>query len=390
MLKHFLLLAPVFVTFFWSIALNTKSGDQNRARLFLGKFMLVASLIYISHLLFFAPYPDLYSIIDPFYQYASLLVFPLYNIYVRLLTVDTKVTFRHHTRYIFIPTMLFLLYLAGVLYTPVDEYKLWIFNPDVTTASAGIAFLKIINFLIHITFLVQVIVTVTRGHLLIKKHGDKAKQFYSDINDSSTFKVRLLNFSMIVTGVASLVLGALGRDFFSNELTGIGIASVTFSSMLYIIGWLGYNQKELNPEMNLALEPESSQSPTPELSNSAQRVVLEKILNLFETKKLYLHDKVTIQDVAQIVGTNRTYVSSVINQHFNQNFCCFVNTYRITELGNVFKAHPEYEDLKLAQSCGFGSVDSLKRAVKANFGISLNEWKKQKQTEVPLKAKKQC
>jgi len=390
MLKHILLLTPVYVTIFWSIALNTKKGDQNNAQLFLGKFMLVACLIYSSHFLFFAPYPTLYFFIDPFYQYASLLSFPLYNIYIRLLTVDTKFSFKNHTRYIFIPTVLFLLYLLGILFTPANEYKLWVFDRGLESCSTGIHFLNVIDFLIHITFLIQVIITVVRGHLLVKKYGVKAMQFYSDINDSSTQKVKTLNFTMIVTGVAALILGALGRNFFVNELIGLGIASIVFSSMLYIVGWLGYSQKELNPTMNMIPEPESVNPQSIELSNSAQTELLQKIVKLFEDKKLYLHDKVNIQDVAQIIGTNRTYVSMIINQNFNQNFCCFVNTYRIAELEEVMQKYPEYDNQKLAQSCGFGSTDSLKRAVKAKYNLSLSEWKRQKQLGITVISQKQC
>ncbi|MFZ4725412.1 MAG: hypothetical protein ACOYMD_08165, partial [Paludibacter sp.] len=67
----------------------------------------------------------------------------------------------------------------------------------------------------------------------------------------------------------------------------------------------------------------------------------------------------------------------IINQQYNQNFCSFVNSYRIAELEKVLCKNPEYTNESLAEFCGFGSVNSLKRSVFAKTGLSMPEWKKQ-------------
>ena len=82
-------------------------------------------------------------------------------------------------------------------------------------------------------------------------------------------------------------------------------------------------------------------------------------------------------DIVQAVGTNRTYISSIINQNYNQNFCSFVNSYRIKELENVIYQNPDFTNEVLAESCGFGSLNSLKRAIFTKSGMTLPEWKKQ-------------
>lgn len=97
----------------------------------------------------------------------------------------------------------------------------------------------------------------------------------------------------------------------------------------------------------------------------------------FEEEKIYLNSQLNIMDLVQAVGTNRTYISSIINQHYNQNFCSFVNSYRINELESVLMNNPDYTNEILADSCGFGSLNSLKRAIFAKTGMSLSDWKKQ-------------
>lgn len=376
MLKHILLLTPVYVTIFWSINLHTSYNKNISPRLFLGKFMLFATVIYISHLIYFLPSPDFYIYIDPFYQYASLMVFPLYHIYFRLLTIDDTFSIKKHYPYLIIPTLLFILYTAGAIITPIDVFKNWVYNRFTTSETQTISYLKIVYIGIKVTFLIQVILIVISNSILLKKFGDKALQYYSDISDSSTIKVRLLNLSMIITGISSIILGALGRNFFENEIISIGIASVIFSSMLFIIGWLGDKQKTLNPT-TISINKETKTVDNEEQSALSQQRILENILTLFSEQKVYLDSSLTIQEIAQSVGTNRTYVSTLINQNFNQNFCSFVNDYRVDAVKNMINNHPEYSNQILAENCGFGSVDSLKRAVKSNTNMTLADWKNQ-------------
>ena len=374
MIKTILLLTPVYVTLFWAITLNTNKDKHGTPRLFLGKFMLIAFLVYLSHFLYFSPFPNLYYFLDPIYQYASLLVFPIYYIYFRLLTIDEKFNLKVHYRYLIVSTLMFLSYLVGVLLTPTSIYKEWLYDRNLYTYIPTIAYLNVVYILIKIVFLIQVILTVVGNYFLIQKNGDKAQQFYSDLEDSSTQKVKILNISMILTGVASLVLAALGKYYFQNEITGIAFASIIFSTLLFLIGWLGDLQKSLNP--TFSINSELIDTNIEKLTLSAESKILEKVLILLNDQKVYLDSKLNIQEIAQMAGTNRTYVSNILNKHFSQNFCSIVNNFRLKELENLICTHPEFTNQILAELSGFGSVDSLKRAVVTKTGLLFPDWKK--------------
>jgi AraC-like DNA-binding protein len=81
-------------------------------------------------------------------------------------------------------------------------------------------------------------------------------------------------------------------------------------------------------------------------------------------------------DVVQTVGTNRTYISAIINQQYNQNFCTFVNSYRIEELERIIHENHDIPNGILAEKSGFGSLNSMKRAIFLKTGLSVNEWRK--------------
>ena len=376
MIRTIILLLPIYTTLFWSIALVGNEKEHSTPRRFLGKFMLFPLLIFSSHFIYFTPYPEIYPYFDAVLQYASLLVFPIYYIYFRLLTVDEKFSLKAHARFLAIPTLIAVIYGIGILLTPKIEFRTWLFNQDAYPNSYHIRFLRIMRLIIRITYLIQVVVSVLANYLLIRKYGAKAEQFYSDIQDGKYNHALLLNRSIIVMGLAAFVFTLLGRQYVLTQDALIYAGWTVFSAMLFIIGYMGIKQKAINPTFDLEVDNEIQNNHVKQLSGT-QRNILARLIMEFEQKKIYLNSQLNILDVVQAIGTNRTYISTIINQQYNQNFCAFVNSYRLDELERIIHKNHNVSNEILAESCGFGSVNSLKRAVFAKTGMSISEWKKQ-------------
>ncbi|MDD4922674.1 MAG: hypothetical protein PHS30_09400 [Bacteroidales bacterium] len=335
--------------------------------------MIVVFVVFLSQFLYFSPYPEIYSKIDPFLQYAILLVYPLYYIYFRLLTVDPGFSFKKHGWVFLAPTLLFILYVFCVARIPSDVYIDWLYYRVTPSDVLGIKYLNIIDTIIQIVFILQVLFTLAENSRLIHKYRKKAEQYYSNIGDSGIKMILMLNVTLLITAINSLVLKLLERYFVPENIIALTITSATFSAMLFIIGWLGLQQKSMNPTFESEIK--DMEINYDNLSAGNRQLILEKIICLFKCDKLYLNNRLTINDVAQSVGTNRTYISSIINQKFNQNFCSFVNNYRIEELEKVLKKHPEFTNQVLAETSGFGSIASLKRAIYSKTRLSISEWK---------------
>ncbi|MEI7502118.1 MAG: AraC family transcriptional regulator [Paludibacter sp.] len=376
MIRIILLLSPIFVTLFWALTLSGNKKTYSTPRRFLGRFMLFPLMIYISHFFYFAPLPNIYPYFDVLLQYASLLVFPIYYIYFRLLTVDKDFSMRSHFRYLTLPTILFVIYGIAVLFTPSVEHRAWLFDEKAFTSSPYIQFLGILRILIRITYLAQVVLSVIGNHFLIIKYGAKAEEFYSDIQDGKYNNAKMLNYSIIFMSIAAFTFTAFGRTFLMSQNLMIYIGWIIFSAMLYIIGYMGVTQKAINPTFDLVVDPKTL-TLEDETLNVSQKKLLKKILELFEVKKIYLNSQLNILEIVNLVGANRTYISAIINLEYNQNFCTFVNSYRIAELKRQIIQNPEYSNEILAEFCGFGSVNSLKRTISSKTGMSINEWRTQ-------------
>ncbi|MFZ4582332.1 MAG: helix-turn-helix domain-containing protein [Paludibacter sp.] len=382
MIKNILLLLPVFVSVFWAITLSGNSEQSSKPRLFLSKFMIFPAFIFFGHFLFFEPYIHIFPYFDILFQFASLLAFPLYYIYFRLLTVDEQFSIKRHFRYLVIPLVVGIVNAILVFITPFAEYKTWLFDRNFEGSSLALQWLSIVRFIIYITYLTGVILSVVGSSLLLKKYGDRAEHFYSDVHDGKYNNSKRLNISFIMLGITAFVITAIGKYNLSLVQPLIYVGWPLFTFELYIMGYMGLRQKAINPTYDVNIEiPEIKEA----IISGTQKKLFERIMVLFNEDKIYLNSQLTILDVANTLGTNRTYISYVINQHFNQNFAFFVNNLRIEQLKREYILHPEYSNEILAEICGFGSLSSMKRVVSIHLEMSISELKKKIHSEATRK-----
>jgi len=376
MFRTILLLSPIYITLFWSIALTVNNKKHNIPQALLSKFMLFPAISFTALFLYLAPFPEVYPYFDFALQYSISLFFPVYYIFFRLLTIDDEFSMKVHFRFLIFPLLLGTVYCAGIFFTPWEEYKTWLFNENAFSDSPFIQFLSIMRDIIRVHFLIQLFIAVIGNQLLIKKYGVKAEQFYSDMEEENYRNAKMLNYCIFVAIIVSFVAFVLwNQSIFSKEAMLNIVLSIS-SVMLFLIGYMGLKQDPINPTFEMVNNDEALIQ-LEVIPIDSRKKILHKMLVQFEEEKIYLNSQLNIMDIVQAVGTNRTYISSIINQHYNQNFCSFVNSYRIDELERVLLKNPEYTNEILADCCGFGSLNSLKRAIFSKTGLTLPEWKKQ-------------
>lgn len=369
-----LLISPIYIALLWSVTLVGNTKKYSNPRIYLGWFMLIPFVIFLSHSLYFAALTNIYPYFDIVLQCASLLVFPAYYIYFRLLTVDDKFSVKAHYRYFLIPIILTVVYAIAILFTPKIEFRTWLFNERAYPDSPNIQLLGILRFIIKLTYLIQIGLTLLGNSILIKKYGSKAEQYYSNEKDGKYNNAKMLNYSIIIMSLGAFVLTILGRQLLVSKELIICLGWSIFSLVLFIIGYMGITQKPINPTFDLVVD--NLYSEPIDMTNISQKKILQKLLTEFEHNKIFLNSHLNILDVVKTIGSNRTYISTIINQRYNQNFCTFVNAYRMAELKRIFLENVDYTNEALAKYSGFGSVNSMKRAILSQSGLSLSDWKK--------------
>lgn len=103
--------------------------------------------------------------------------------------------------------------------------------------------------------------------------------------------------------------------------------------------------------------------------------MLQKVMN---EDKLYLNAKLTISDVANAIGTNRTYLSNYFNNTLHTTFYDYINNYRIENISKplLVSNHPLLSIEEVAEKSGFNSVSTFRRAFIKNTGMTPIHYRK--------------
>lgn len=86
----------------------------------------------------------------------------------------------------------------------------------------------------------------------------------------------------------------------------------------------------------------------------------ERVERAFTDQKVFLDKKLTIIKLAEIVGTNRTYLSNLINNELNSSFSDYVNHFRVEYAKKLLVENDAPLDV-IAEMAGFNSVSSFRR-----------------------------
>lgn len=89
----------------------------------------------------------------------------------------------------------------------------------------------------------------------------------------------------------------------------------------------------------------------------------------------FLQPGLTLNDIANKIGTNRTYVSRFINVTYQCTFFEFIANLRVKKIKKMLTENPERELEYLSNTCGFSSSSHMSSTFKKITGETLNEFR---------------
>ena len=102
--------------------------------------------------------------------------------------------------------------------------------------------------------------------------------------------------------------------------------------------------------------------------------LLEKFKAHMEDQKPYLDPKVTIEDVAGTLGTNKTNLSKMINDKFGMNFRQILNSYRVKEAITIISRNNDINMDDLRARSGFNSTTTFTSSFARFTGCTPGEY----------------
>lgn len=122
------------------------------------------------------------------------------------------------------------------------------------------------------------------------------------------------------------------------------------------------------------LAPAAADGETEESDNERILLLSEQLEKLFTVDKVYLEPRLRLVDLAQKLGTNRTYLSNFFNKERQTTFYEFVNGYRISHSENLLTTTDYTLDV-VAELSGFNSLSTFRRAFSVKNNCSPQEYR---------------
>lgn len=97
-----------------------------------------------------------------------------------------------------------------------------------------------------------------------------------------------------------------------------------------------------------------------------QKVMLEE--------RLYLKPGLSLGDVAERLGSNKTYISKMVNNTYNLGFPELLNILRIDYAEHYIMLHKNAKQDEIAEACGFFSASSFNNTFKKITGMTPKVW----------------
>lgn len=366
MLLDLSIYTPTYVSFTWALILLV-SSRTNKARFFLGLFMLVVAMIFLSHVIYFQHLKHIYLYFDLVFIFGSLSIFPIYYWYIKLLTFRSEIDYKDLKH--LIPAVIMLTaVIITYLYMSKEMRELYVNNylygnGNWYEAPLLIKIQLILCYTLQIVYFIQIIFTFIRVRGFIANYNENIANFYSNLEDKTLHWPQIILYSFVVTSVFTIFTNFMGRSYFDKCPLMLLFTCITYSIFLFVLGYLGYMQN------HTIITYEHDKTELPEkivTENPNNKKVKNQLLKLFDEEQIYKNPELKITDIATLLNTNRSYISAFINEEYGCSFSNFVSKYRVKE-AKIALLKDENRNLSLehiSTLVGFGSLHSFIRVFK--------------------------
>ena len=100
---------------------------------------------------------------------------------------------------------------------------------------------------------------------------------------------------------------------------------------------------------------------------------VRRLESVCQKKKIYLRSDISLQKLAKMLGTNRTYLSIIFHEVYNTTYYGFINSKRVVVAAQLLREkNVTVRDAMIA--CGFSSYNSFRDAFREVYGCRPGEY----------------
>ena len=238
-----------------------------------------------------------------------------------------------------------------------DECRQFVDTYLYKNSIVGLSGLAMVQAVVHqlakCLFAIGLLVVLFVGIRRIRRYNSLIDSIYADNDDKRLYGITTILTLMVLTGVLSFAVNAVGRFVLLSSEIHFAVLACFFSGLLYMLCYRGFVQQFSFADIAQE-ECEETIEETPEEGCS-------QLLQKIDDERLYLQPGLTLAELAQQLGTNRTMLSKLVNEETGMPFAEFINRKRIAYVRWLEKENPEARKEDLAEQAGYTSMRSFYR-----------------------------
>tara|TARA_R110002049_G_scaffold158121_2_gene323056 strand:- start:4176 stop:5627 length:1452 start_codon:yes stop_codon:yes gene_type:complete len=351
------------IGFFISVALNLRRKGDTIANLLISLFVLLHSLFIIILCLYLSNYICNFFNIIGFILSSSFLYGPLLYFYFKRTT--EQYIFKATDLLHLLPTVFLLGYVFQNYLYP-SEGKIHFFYTKDTVFDLGLISIIVLKAISLVIYGVLVYIIYCKNKSKLTKHHSKVLKWQK-------------NMMMLNLLYALVYLPYVICIFLNMPYIFIYTQSFLLSIIILYVGTVAYVQPEIFNDNFIFNKLKYGKSG---LTDRFSVELKKELLKLFYEEKIYKKSDLTLEKLAERLGTTRHNVSQVINQHFDMNFFSLINKFRIIEATEILKNNfnNNLRIIDVAYDVGFNNKVTFNKAFKAEIKMTPSQFISKKDT----------
>lgn len=349
----------IFQGILLSIAILFKSKEKNAANKLLSLFVFLISLSLIGRLSYYFSVSEADFLPGGLVDIIIFCYGPLSFYYLKSL-LEGKYLLKSRDFLHFIPLMIYLAYFL---------YRLLL--PNQFEKSVFFTYLNRVYFFLEMLAILQNAVYTFIGYRMVLAYENRLEKELSFLPQLKYVKIFISFISVIILlwfyGFVSKYIESLQfTTVFTYNFVWLLISFLTF-----LFAYFSYFDSEI-----LSIPEKQTKYEQGYFAPDYYLQLKEELEKVMINEMPYLNPKLTISELARIMGKNQRDLSRVINELYKQNFYEFVNTFRIQKFKELV-LKPEnrtFTILSLAYESGFNSKATFNSAFKKITQLTPSEY----------------
>ena len=343
----FPLIMTVMFIFLIAITPQWRSDKQKKAIL----IFLIAWLPWLLALVvwevFVADPP--YPVFDFFFSLSGLITFPFIYNYIVVVTSQRGLTFNKWIAWFSLP---FLLLISWIIIVLIQGELPFVYSVSdfIAQLHSAESWIRVAGFLGYCVYAILIVILGIKRYLMYKENI---------ANDFSYTHSISLNWIIYMLGLFFIFAALSGISFFAGDVFVHATVNIINTVLILMLVCCGLRHQNPYSEYFLPLSDISTEDTQIDEENVEVSSMIKRFTNLFEQEKVWLHCELSAEDVVRMLGTNRTYFSRFVKEHYAANFRTLVNSYRIKEAVMLLENNPNLPVSEIAIKTGFASISSF-------------------------------